>query len=99
MLRIKILGLDIYGCREALERLDDYLDHELSPEEQKKVRQHLAICRHCLHKFKFQEELLLGVRAKAQSIPLNTDVDAFKDRINALLKPEAEKTSETNPPI
>ncbi len=99
MNRIKLLGLDIYGCREALERLDDYVDHELSPEEDKKVRQHLVICRHCLHKFKFQEELLLGVRAKAQTIPLNTDVDVFKDRINALFQPEEEWTSETNPPI
>ncbi len=99
MHRIKLLGLDIYGCREALERLDDYVDRELLPEEDKKVRQHLAICRHCLHKFKFQEALLLGVRAKVQGLPAGADVDAFKDRINALLKPESEWTPETNPPV
>lgn len=90
MHRIKLLGLDIYGCQEALERLDDFVDHELSPEEDKKVRQHLKICRYCLSKFNFQEELLLGVRAKAQAIPSNTDVEAFKDRLNALFKAETE---------
>ena len=88
MLRIKLLGLDIYGCREALERLDDYIDHELSPEEERKVAQHLKICRHCLGKFEFQQELLVGLRAKVQNAPPSTDVTALQHKINALLKQE-----------
>ncbi len=96
MLRIKLLGLDIYGCREALERLDDYVDHELSPEEERKVAQHLKICRHCLRKFEFQQELLVGLRSKVQSAPPSTDVEAFRNKINALLKQEP--GSALNPP-
>ncbi len=88
MLRIKILGLDIYGCREALERLDDFVDHELSPEEEQKVAGHLKICRHCLRKFKFQEELLTGVRARVQAIPASADVQALQLKISALLQQE-----------
>ena len=85
MLRIKLLGLDIYGCREALERLDDYVDHELSPEEEAKVRQHLKICRHCLQKFQFEESLLAGLRAKIQTLS-SCDEDALKNKIHALLQ-------------
>lgn len=94
MLRIKAFGLDIYGCREALERLDDYVDRELSPEETQKVRQHLKLCHHCARKFSFQEELLAGMKTKAQKILLPADVSAFKDKISALLKQEAASAPE-----
>lgn len=86
MLRIKVGTLDIYGCREALERLDDYVDRELSPEEERRVRQHLKICRQCAQKFKFQQDLLVGMRAKVGQLPPSADVDALKDKINALLE-------------
>jgi hypothetical protein len=98
MLRIKILGLDIYGCREALERLDDYVDHELSPEEERKVRQHLKICRYCLSKFKFQEELLAGLRSKVQAIPASADVEDLQNKISVLLKQEVKPGSDSKPP-
>ncbi len=98
MLRIKAFGLDIYGCQEALERLDDYVDRELSLEETQKVRQHLKLCHHCARKFSFQEELLAGMRSKAQRILLPADVDAFKAKINALLKQEAAPDSEQSAP-
>ncbi|BCM93658.1 hypothetical protein IAD21_05549 [Abditibacteriota bacterium] len=94
MLRIKAFGLDIYGCQEALERLDDYVDHELSPEETQKVRQHLKLCHHCARKFSFEEELIAGMKSKAQRIQLPADVDAFKAKINALLKQEAAPESD-----
>ena len=96
MLRIKILGLDIYGCREALERLDDYLDHELSPEEQRKVAQHLKICHHCLGKFKFQQALLTGLRSKVQAIAPSADVESLQNKISVLLKQEVQPGSDGN---
>jgi hypothetical protein len=70
MFRINLLGLDIYGCREALERLDDYLDRELSHEEQRKVGQHLKICHECARKFAFEHDLVNGLREKTQHVAL-----------------------------
>ncbi|HLK54988.1 MAG TPA: anti-sigma factor [Chthonomonadaceae bacterium] len=66
--------LNIYTCKEALARLDDYLDRELSPEETKKVAQHLKICHACTDRFKFEAELIQGLRAKVQRIDLPPDL-------------------------
>lgn len=90
MFRIKVLGLDIYGCREALERLDDYTDRELSPGETGKVEQHLKLCHECARKFKFERELVDGLRAKVERTePTDTpSVTALKERIIASLAAE-----------
>lgn len=90
MYRIRAFGLDIYGCREALERLDDYVDHELSSDETRKVAQHLKLCHECARKFRFEAELVSGLRAKASQIaaPASPDIDALKTRIAALLAQE-----------
>ena len=90
MFRIKVLGLDIYGCREALERLDDYTDRELAPDETEKVAQHLKLCHECARKFKFESELVNGLREKIESVqaPDNGEVNALKTRISARLSAE-----------
>ena len=91
MFRIKVLGLDIYGCREALERLDDYTDQELSPEETAKVAQHLKLCHECSRKFNFEWELVQGLKHKVEhAAPEAENAAALKSRIAAALK--AEKT-------
>ena len=94
MFRIKALGLDIYGCREALERLDDYTDRELAPDETAKVAQHLKLCHACARKFSFEAELVNGLREKIASVraPEIDQVSALQNRIVARL--QAEKTSE-----
>ena len=61
-----ILGL--YTCKEALARLDDYVDRELSPDEIKRVARHLKICHECARKFAFEESLLRQMRLKLQRI-------------------------------
>lgn len=88
MFRIQILGLDLYGCQEALERLDDYIDRELSPEERAKVSQHLRICHECARKFRFEEEFNAGLRDKVGKVLLPDDVDALQAKIAALLQQE-----------
>ena len=92
MFRIKVLGLDIYGCREALERLDDYTDGELAPDETGKVAQHLKLCHECARKFKFEWELVQGLRDKVEKTePTDSpDVSALKGKIAALLAAEKE---------
>ena len=88
MLRVQFLGLDLYGCKEALGRLDDYLDRELSPDEQAKVRTHLRICQECARKFSFEDKLNSGVRERVNKELLPDDVTALQAKIAALLKQE-----------
>ena len=90
MFRIKILGLDIYGCREALQRLDDFTDRELAPDETGKIEQHLKLCHECARKFKFERDLVEGLRAKVeQTTTTDTpEISALKGRIAVLLAAE-----------
>jgi anti-sigma factor (TIGR02949 family) len=95
MFRINLLGLDIYGCREALERLDDYLDRELSHEEQRKVGQHLKICHECARKFAFEHDLVNGLREKTQHGALPPDFAALSARISQALRKEEPDSPES----
>lgn len=95
MNRIKILGLDLYGCKETLERLDDYVDHELAPDETKKVQQHLVICRACAQKFRFETELVEGIKDKTQKIAAPVEVEDFKAKLAAALQKEKDAAQST----
>lgn len=56
--------INLYTCQETLSRLDDYLDRELSPEEIRRVVRHLKICHECTRKFRFEKDLLTGMRER-----------------------------------
>ncbi len=60
--------LGILSCKEAIARLDDYIDRELSPRDMKLVARHLKICAHCAHQFRFETEIVQGLRAKIERI-------------------------------
>jgi len=62
--------LSRYTCEEAFRRLDDYLDHELTPEETALVHEHLETCAGCAREFNFEASVLRGVRAKLRQIDL-----------------------------
>jgi anti-sigma factor (TIGR02949 family) len=47
-------------CREALERLDDYLDRDLTPHETSALEAHLQLCDHCTEEY--------GLRSAAQDV-------------------------------
>ena len=55
-------------CKETLARLDDYLDRELSPREQRQVETHLKVCSHCVQLYRFERGFLEDVRAKAVQV-------------------------------
>jgi len=74
--------LNRYTCEEAFRRLDDYLDHELSPEEMELVREHLEICAGCAREFNFERSVIQGVEEKLQQIELP---DTLQSRILKLL--------------
>jgi anti-sigma factor (TIGR02949 family) len=79
--------LDRMTCEAAFRRLDDYLDRELSPEEMRRVEEHLRICEVCTSEFVFEASVLTGVRRKLQSIEAPADLLA---RIAARLQPPEE---------
>ncbi len=49
-------------CKETLDRLYEYLDRELSAEEQVEVQHHLDDCPPCRDRFHFEENVLRVVR-------------------------------------
>lgn len=42
------------SCEHVLERLWEFLDEELSPDEEVQVQQHLNICNQCFPRYDFQ---------------------------------------------
>lgn len=60
-------------CREAVRRLWDYLEDEVSRDDRAAVEKHLAFCRRCCGEVEFAEELR-GVLAAAAPVELPPDV-------------------------
>lgn len=74
---------DRFTCEETFRRLADYLDHALSPEELRLVREHLEICAVCAGEYRFEESLMAEIRAKARRVEMPSDL---LDRITAALR-------------
>ena len=55
------------NCREALERLYEYLDQELTPETEAEVRKHLHHCSPCGEQLDFERAFLTFVEARCRS--------------------------------
>ena len=51
-----------------MERLNDYVDRELSPREMQLVKRHLKICHECTKRFAFEEDVIRQVRSKLESL-------------------------------
>jgi anti-sigma factor (TIGR02949 family) len=59
---------DRYTCEEMLRRLDDYLDRELTPDEIRRVEEHLNDCDACIREFGFEANVIKAVRAKLRDV-------------------------------
>ncbi len=71
-------------CEEVLGRLDDYLDRNLSPEEVRRVDEHLDECLSCLRKYRFERALLDGIRSRLRRTSLPPQLMAsIKLRLDA----------------
>lgn len=75
----------ILSCKEALQRLDDYLDRELTPEETRRVQRHLKLCRACATKFATEARFLEEMRGKLERLEVPSHL---KNSISALLAQE-----------
>lgn len=63
-------------CQEAVQRLTDFLSHELGPDEEARVREHLHVCRGCFAKFHFEETLLRTIRERVKTVQAPADLRA-----------------------
>ena len=79
--------LDRATCEEAFRQLDDYLDRRLSPDETRKIEEHLRVCAACTREFTFEGSLLRGVRRKLRRVAVPPDL---LSRIAALLAEAAD---------
>lgn len=66
-------------CSEAVQRLWDYLENEVSPTDRDAMEQHLAVCRRCCGEVEFAEELR-RVLAAAAEVELSPTVERHLTR-------------------
>lgn len=69
------------NCRDAAERLHQYLDRELSDDEQVVVRRHLEHCPECLKLFRFEENVLMLVGSRCRE---TTAPSSLRDKVKQL---------------
>ena len=74
---------DELTCRQAFDRLEEFLDRELSAEEAARVHAHLQICAQCTREFRFERLVLEALRDKVNRIRVP---DGLEDRIFAALE-------------
>lgn len=61
------------SCREAVRRLWDHLENDLSDQDQDAVEEHLSFCRRCCGELEFADELRRVLTAAA-TVDLPADV-------------------------
>ena len=52
---------EIADCQEAVQRLYDFLDGELTAERRVVIQRHLDACHDCIEAFEFEAELKLAI--------------------------------------
>jgi mycothiol system anti-sigma-R factor len=68
----------MFDCKKCEERLYQFLDRELDPDEQREVHRHLEHCPPCRDRFEFEGNILraIGTIARKGNCP-----DAARQRI------------------
>jgi anti-sigma factor (TIGR02949 family) len=73
---------DAVGCEQALKRLLEFIDQELSDTEHDSVERHLRTCRSCFSRMEFESRLKQCLSA----LPAEAAPSASRDRIRELIK-------------
>jgi anti-sigma factor (TIGR02949 family) len=76
------------SCQEALERLYEYLDGELTPESADEVQRHIEVCDACYPEVRFTTEFRDAIRRAAHGQP--TVPDRLRRKVGELLEAERE---------
>ena len=79
---------DSIDCREAKERLQDFLRQELTPELELEMRAHIDRCRHCFTHYRFEANffVMLETQGTRGCCP-----EELRKRIVDLLRAEAQR--------
>lgn len=83
--------LGMFTCKEALQRLDDYIDRELSAEELERVKRHLKICHDCTRKFAAETSFINETRRTLDHLSVPADLMSL---ISRTLSQTGEETPE-----
>jgi len=67
---------EMLDCDAVMRRLWDYLDHELTPEAEGAVREHLAVCRRCHPQHDFEAAFLRALSAARRTHTQPTRIKA-----------------------
>lgn len=74
-----------FGCKEAIERLWAYLDHELGEADGHAVEEHLSFCMRCCGELEFAREIrkMLAGAGDSTAMPdaSRRHLEAFIDRL------------------
>jgi anti-sigma factor (TIGR02949 family) len=70
------------GCEEAIRRLAEYLDGELSDREDAEVERHLETCRSCWSRAEFEQR----IRSRLADLRHDEVNPEFERRIRTLLR-------------
>lgn len=71
----------LINCEQALERMFEYIDHELSPEERESMQEHLHTCKSCFSRAEFERRLKQKLsRLRDEAEP------AARERLEKLIK-------------
>ena len=84
-MREECTSFDPYECEEAIKRLNDFLDHQLSDGERAVVLKHLELCRPCLRRFTFEQTLIVSLRQKVNTV---CAPPILKAKLHSLLRPD-----------
>ena len=63
-------------CEEVFQRLQDYLDRELNPEEKATVEIHLEMCGPCAVEYRFEASVLKYMKGGFSKIDVPADLEA-----------------------
>jgi mycothiol system anti-sigma-R factor len=70
-------------CQECVEKLQPFLDRELSETERLEVERHLTVCGHCADSFRFESGILHVVGRCGRATYAS---DEFKARIRVVVQ-------------
>ncbi|HEY9466374.1 MAG TPA: zf-HC2 domain-containing protein [Vicinamibacterales bacterium] len=73
---------DAVGCEQALKRLLEFIDQELSDSEHDSVERHLRTCRSCFSRMEFESRL----KQRLSALTADDAPSASRDRIRDLIK-------------
>ena len=73
---------DEMGCEQALKRLLEFIDHELSDSEHDSVERHLRTCRSCFSRMEFESR----IKQRLSALPAEDAPSKSRERIRDLIK-------------